>query len=78
MFTGERGRPMALDTLSGYLTQFEKKYDLPHIHAHKFRHSMASVLYTCTLGLMFFGWWHDLGVILNGKFKDNVGEYLRA
>lgn len=36
------------------------------------------VLYTCTLGLMFFGWWHDLGVILNGKFKDNVGEYLRA
>ena len=38
-------RPMAPDTLSGYLTRFEKKYDLPHIHAHKFRHSMASVLY---------------------------------
>lgn len=45
VFTGECGGCMAPDTLSGYLTRFEKKYDLPHIHAHKFRHSMASVLY---------------------------------
>lgn len=45
VFTGEFGGPMAPDTLSGYLYRFEKKYDLPHIHAHKFRHSMASVLY---------------------------------
>lgn len=45
VFTGECGGTMAPDTLSGYLTRFEKKYDLPHIHAHKFRHSMASVLY---------------------------------
>ena len=45
VFTGECGGYMAPDTLSGYLTRFEKKYNLPHIHAHKFRHSMASVLY---------------------------------
>lgn len=45
VFTGECGGYMAPDTLSGYLTRFEKKYKLPHIHAHKFRHSMASVLY---------------------------------
>lgn len=45
VFTGEYGGPMAPDTLSGYLQRFEKKYNLPHIHAHKFRHSMASILY---------------------------------
>ncbi len=45
VFTGECGGCMAPDTLSGYLNRFEKKYNLPHIHAHKFRHSMASVLY---------------------------------
>ena len=45
VFTGDCGGCMAPDTLSGYLTRFEKKYNLPHIHAHKFRHSMASVLY---------------------------------
>lgn len=45
VFTGECGGCMAPDTLSGYLSRFEKKYSLPHIHAHKFRHSMASVLY---------------------------------
>lgn len=45
VFTGEHGGHMAPDTLSGYLSRFEKKYNLPHIHAHKFRHSMASVLY---------------------------------
>ena len=45
VFTGECGGYMAPDSLSGYLSRFEKKYNLPHIHAHKFRHSMASVLY---------------------------------
>ena len=37
-----------------------------------------AILYCCTLGLCFFGWWHDLGLILKGKFQDNVGDYLRA
>ena len=45
VFTGECGGHMAPDTVSGYLTRFERKYSLPHVHAHKFRHSMASVLY---------------------------------
>lgn len=45
VFTGEHGGHMAPDSLSGYLRRFEQKYNLPHIHAHKFRHSMASVLY---------------------------------
>ena len=45
VFTGECGGHLAPDSVSGYLSRFEKKYNLPHIHAHKFRHSMASVLY---------------------------------
>lgn len=45
VFTGEYGGCMPPDAVSGYLARFEKKYNLPHIHAHKFRHSMASVLY---------------------------------
>lgn len=36
------------------------------------------LLYLCTMGLLMFGWWHDLGLILKGKFQDNVGNYLRA
>ncbi len=45
VLTGEYGGPMSPESLSGYLKRFEKRYQLPHIHAHKFRHSMASVLY---------------------------------
>lgn len=45
VFTGECGGHLAPDSVSGYLSRFEKKYSLPHIHAHKFRYSMASVLY---------------------------------
>ena len=36
------------------------------------------LLYIFTFGLFLIGWWCDLGKILNGKFKDNVGNYLRA
>lgn len=45
VFTGEYGGHMSPETLSGYLTSFERRYNLVHIHAHKFRHSMASILY---------------------------------
>lgn len=45
VLTGECGSHMSPDSVSGYLSRFQKKYNLPHIHAHKFRHSMASVLY---------------------------------
>ena len=36
---------MSPDTLSSFLRKFERRHHLPHIHAHKFRHSMASILY---------------------------------
>ena len=35
------------------------------------------ILYFCTFGCLFRCYWHDLGEILSGKFKDNVGQYLR-
>lgn len=37
----------------------------------------SGFLYMCTAGLCFFGWLHDLNVILRGKFTDNTGMYLR-
>ena len=45
ILTGTFGGPMSPDSLSGFLKRFERRYGLPHIHAHKFRHSMASILY---------------------------------
>lgn len=45
VFTNEYGGPLAPYAIGSYLRRFEKKYCLPHVHAHKFRHSMASVLY---------------------------------
>lgn len=35
------------------------------------------LLYTFTLGLFVFGWFHDLKLILFGEFRDNVGLFLR-
>ena len=45
VFTGEYGGTMPPDYITRYMQVFQKKYNLPHVHAHKFRHSMASVLY---------------------------------
>lgn len=45
IFTGEYGGPLAPYAIGSYLRRLEKKYGLTHLHAHKFRHSMASVLY---------------------------------
>lgn len=36
------------------------------------------VLYLFTMGFILVGWWTDLGKILRGKFRDNVGAPLRA
>lgn len=36
------------------------------------------ILFFFTMGLFAIGWWLDLGKILNGKFRDNVGVPLRA
>lgn len=44
IFTGKYGGRIHPDTISGYIVKFEKKYNLPHIYPHKFRHTMASIL----------------------------------
>ena len=45
VFTQEDGSPMHPDSVTTYLARFSKRYDLKHISPHKFRHSMASILY---------------------------------
>lgn len=35
------------------------------------------ILYTCTAGLFFFGWFGDLVKIINRTFTDNVGNPIR-
>ncbi len=45
VFAQEDGSPMHPDSVTTYLTRFSKQYDLPHIHAHGFRHTMASMLF---------------------------------
>jgi len=46
VFQSIKGKPLHPDSISTYLTRFSKKYDLPHIHSHSFRHTMASMLYS--------------------------------
>ena len=45
VFTQADGTPMHPDSVTDYLKKFSKKYNLPHINAHAFRHTMASILY---------------------------------
>lgn len=33
------------DSVSDFLIKFSKKHNLPHLNAHAFRHTMASMLY---------------------------------
>lgn len=44
LFTQDNGLPMNPDSVTTWLTRFSKKYNLPHIHPHLFRHTMASML----------------------------------
>lgn len=39
------GKPMHPDTLNDWLSKFSKRYELPHINPHAFRHTMTSILY---------------------------------
>ena len=32
------------NSITDFLRKFSKKYDLPHIHPHAFRHTQASIL----------------------------------
>ena len=45
VFTQENGEPMNPTSLTGYCKSFSKRYGLPHINPHAFRHTMVSVLY---------------------------------
>ncbi len=45
VFTQENGEPMHPDSVTDWLTKFSKRHDLPHINAHAFRNTMASILY---------------------------------
>jgi len=46
VFTQEKGEPMNPDSVTGWLSDFSKRHDLPHINPHAFRHSAASVLFS--------------------------------
>ena len=44
VFTQETGGPMNPTSITAYLRKFSKRYGLPHINPHAFRHTVASVL----------------------------------
>lgn len=44
VFTGKDGDHLHPSSVSGWLTRFSKRHDLPHINTHAFRHTAASVL----------------------------------
>ena len=45
VFSRDNGGPMHPDSVTTWLTRFSKRHGLPHINAHAFRHTMASMLY---------------------------------
>lgn len=45
VFAQDNGGPMHPDSVTTWLTRFSKRHNLPHINAHAFRHTMASMLY---------------------------------
>lgn len=45
VFAQDNGKPMHPDSVTDWLKKFSKRHGLPHINAHAFRHTMASMLY---------------------------------
>ena len=45
VFSQDNGKPMHPDSVTDYLKKFSQRHGLPHINAHAFRHTMASMLY---------------------------------
>lgn len=45
VFSQDNGKPMHPDSVTDYLKKFSERHGLPHINAHAFRHTMASMLY---------------------------------
>lgn len=46
VFCQENGNPIFPDSVNQHLNVFSKKYDLPDINPHAFRHSMVSMLFS--------------------------------
>lgn len=44
VFCKDNGEAINPQSITAYLTKFSRRYDLPHINPHAFRHTMASVL----------------------------------
>ena len=44
LFTRDNGQVMHPDSITAWLSKFSKRYDLPHVNPHAFRHTVASVL----------------------------------
>lgn len=45
VFAQDNGAPMHPDSVTDYLKKLSKRYGLPHLNPHAFRHTMASMLY---------------------------------
>lgn len=45
LFVQNNGKAMSPDSLTNWLRKFAARYNLPNVHPHKFRHTMASLLY---------------------------------
>lgn len=45
VFSQDNGGPMHPDSVTDWMRKFSKRHELPHIHPHSFRHTMASLLY---------------------------------
>ena len=45
VFSQDDGNPMHPDSVTDWLKKFSERHDLTHINPHKFRHTMASMLY---------------------------------
>lgn len=45
VFAQDTGGPMHPDSVTTWLSRFSKRHGLPHVNAHAFRHTMASILY---------------------------------
>ena len=45
VFAQDSGAPMHPDSVTDYLKKLSRRYGLPHLNPHAFRHTMASMLY---------------------------------
>ena len=81
------GSPMHPDSVTDYLNKFSKKYDLPHINAHAFRHpyvklklKILSAYFSRTFGAKVLDFPHDFNPVIGiytHLFDKHIGKCLR-